>query len=76
MLTDVLSYPEEEVGKLFCDDIVCVFRQGYPEGHYNSRSGWSSHSDYYAGYYSSQYDYGGRFTSADGRPLAEPRPDR
>ncbi|XP_040320284.1 protein transport protein Sec16A isoform X3 [Herpailurus yagouaroundi] len=33
-------------------------RQGYPEGYYNSKSGWSSHSDYYAGYYSSQYDYG------------------
>ncbi|KAB0392270.1 hypothetical protein E2I00_006838, partial [Balaenoptera physalus] len=34
-------------------------RQGYPEGYYNSKSGWSSQSDYYANYYSSQYDYGG-----------------
>ncbi|XP_045419914.1 protein transport protein Sec16A isoform X6 [Lemur catta] len=33
-------------------------RQGYPEGYYNSRSGWSSQSDHYASYYSSQYDYG------------------
>ncbi|XP_052037865.1 protein transport protein Sec16A isoform X4 [Apodemus sylvaticus] len=33
-------------------------RQGYPEGYYNSKSGWSSHSDYYANYYSGQYDYG------------------
>lgn len=36
-------------------------RQGYPEGYYNSKSGWSSQSDYYANYYSSQYDYGGMF---------------
>ncbi|XP_063492817.1 protein transport protein Sec16A isoform X13 [Symphalangus syndactylus] len=33
-------------------------RQGYPEGYYSSESGWSSQSDYYASYYSSQYDYG------------------
>ncbi|XP_066896373.1 protein transport protein Sec16A isoform X8 [Kogia breviceps] len=33
-------------------------RQGYPEGYYNSRGGWSSQSDYYASYYASQYDYG------------------
>ncbi|XP_012510174.1 PREDICTED: protein transport protein Sec16A-like [Propithecus coquereli] len=33
-------------------------RQGYPDGYYNSKSGWSSQSDYYANYYSSQYDYG------------------
>ncbi|XP_033094424.1 protein transport protein Sec16A isoform X5 [Trachypithecus francoisi] len=33
-------------------------RQGYPEGYYSSKSGWSSQSDYYASYYSSQYDYG------------------
>ncbi|XP_062937898.1 protein transport protein Sec16A isoform X1 [Cynocephalus volans] len=32
-------------------------RPGYPEGYYNSRSGWSSQSDYYASYYSSQGDY-------------------
>ncbi|XP_049751739.1 protein transport protein Sec16A isoform X1 [Elephas maximus indicus] len=33
-------------------------RQGYPEGYYTSKGGWSSQSDYYANYYSSQYDYG------------------
>uniref|UniRef100_A0A2K6TIQ9 Protein transport protein sec16 n=2 Tax=Saimiri boliviensis TaxID=27679 RepID=A0A2K6TIQ9_SAIBB len=33
-------------------------RQGYPEGYYGSKSGWSSQSDYYASYYSSQYSYG------------------
>ncbi|XP_053413910.1 protein transport protein Sec16A isoform X3 [Nycticebus coucang] len=32
-------------------------RQGYPEGYYNSKNGWSSQSDFYANYYSSQYDY-------------------
>ncbi|XP_061290026.1 protein transport protein Sec16A isoform X3 [Bos javanicus] len=35
-----------------------VARQVYPEGYYNSKSGWSSQSDYYAAYYSGQYDYG------------------
>ncbi|XP_077609051.1 protein transport protein Sec16A isoform X2 [Crocuta crocuta] len=33
-------------------------RQSYPEAYSSSKSGWSSHSDYYAGYYSGQYDYG------------------
>ncbi|XP_055455854.1 protein transport protein Sec16A isoform X4 [Psammomys obesus] len=33
-------------------------RQGYPEAYYNSKSGWSSQSDYYANYGSGQYDYG------------------
>ncbi|XP_027471642.2 protein transport protein Sec16A isoform X6 [Zalophus californianus] len=33
-------------------------RQGYPEGYYNSKSGWSSQSDHYADYYSGQFDYG------------------
>ncbi|XP_029775286.1 protein transport protein Sec16A isoform X2 [Suricata suricatta] len=33
-------------------------RQGFPEAHCGSKGGWSSHSDYYAGYYSGQYDYG------------------
>ncbi|XP_072489037.1 protein transport protein Sec16A isoform X3 [Notamacropus eugenii] len=33
-------------------------RQGYPEGYYASKGGWSSRSDYYANYYSGQYDYG------------------
>ncbi|XP_060055358.1 protein transport protein Sec16A isoform X2 [Erinaceus europaeus] len=33
-------------------------RREYPESYYNSKSGWSSHSDYYANYYPGQYDYG------------------
>ncbi|KAM9641761.1 protein transport protein Sec16A [Trichechus inunguis] len=33
-------------------------RQGYPDGYYHSQGGWSSQSDYYASYCSSQYDYG------------------
>nr|XP_036863595.1 protein transport protein Sec16A isoform X5 [Manis javanica] len=33
-------------------------RHSYPEGHYNTRGGWSSQSDHYASWYSSQYDYG------------------
>ncbi|XP_043839408.1 protein transport protein Sec16A isoform X5 [Dromiciops gliroides] len=33
-------------------------RQGYPEGYCASKGGWSSQSDYYANYYSGQYDYG------------------
>ncbi|XP_045879858.1 protein transport protein Sec16A isoform X3 [Meles meles] len=33
-------------------------RQGYPEGYYDSKSGWSSQSDHYADYYSGQYEYG------------------
>uniref|UniRef100_A0A2K5EIJ7 Protein transport protein sec16 n=1 Tax=Aotus nancymaae TaxID=37293 RepID=A0A2K5EIJ7_AOTNA len=33
-------------------------RQGYHEGYYGSKSGWSSQSDYYASYYSSQCSYG------------------
>ncbi|XP_007945224.1 protein transport protein Sec16A [Orycteropus afer afer] len=33
-------------------------RQGYPEGYYSSKGGWSSRSDYYASYYSNQCDYG------------------
>ncbi|XP_045145141.1 protein transport protein Sec16A isoform X3 [Echinops telfairi] len=33
-------------------------RPGYPEGYYSSKGGWSSQSDYYASYYSGQYDYG------------------
>ncbi|XP_019495482.1 PREDICTED: protein transport protein Sec16A isoform X1 [Hipposideros armiger] len=32
-------------------------RQGYPEGYPQSRGGWSSQSDYYASYYSGQYEY-------------------
>ncbi|XP_055988911.1 protein transport protein Sec16A isoform X2 [Sorex fumeus] len=32
-------------------------RREYPEGYYSSK-GWSSQSDYYASYYSGQYDYG------------------
>ncbi|XP_051040861.1 protein transport protein Sec16A isoform X4 [Phodopus roborovskii] len=50
-------------------------RQGYPEGHYNSKSGWSSQSDYYANYYSSQYDYGdpGRWDRYYGSRFRDPR---
>ncbi|XP_058158690.1 protein transport protein Sec16A isoform X6 [Dasypus novemcinctus] len=33
-------------------------RQAFPDGYYNAKGGWSSQSDYYANYYSSQYDYG------------------
>ncbi|XP_011237375.1 protein transport protein Sec16A isoform X6 [Mus musculus] len=50
-------------------------RQGYPEGYYNSKSGWSSHSDYYANYYSGQYDYGdpSRWDRYYGSRLRDPR---
>ncbi|XP_029327432.1 protein transport protein Sec16A isoform X4 [Mus caroli] len=50
-------------------------RQGYPEGYYNSKSGWSSHSDYYANYYSGQYDYGdpSRWERYYGSRLRDPR---
>ncbi|ERE70533.1 protein transport protein Sec16A isoform X2 [Cricetulus griseus] len=50
-------------------------RQGYPEGYYNSKSGWSSQSDYYANYYSSQYDYGdpGRWDRYYGPRFRDPR---
>uniref|UniRef100_A0A8C3XCI2 Protein transport protein sec16 n=1 Tax=Catagonus wagneri TaxID=51154 RepID=A0A8C3XCI2_9CETA len=53
-------YPEPERPSSrasHCSDRPAA-RQGYPEGYYNSKSGWSSQSDYYANYYSSQYDYG------------------
>lgn len=43
----------------------------YPEGYYNSKSGWSSQSDYYAAYYSGQYDYGGTFRSYHGLTAAD-----
>ncbi|XP_012978755.1 protein transport protein Sec16A isoform X4 [Mesocricetus auratus] len=50
-------------------------RPGYPEGYYNSKSGWSSQSDYYANYYSSQYDYGdpGRWDRYYGSRFRDPR---
>ncbi|XP_038191629.1 protein transport protein Sec16A isoform X4 [Arvicola amphibius] len=50
-------------------------RQGYPEGYYNSKSGWSSQSDYYANYYSGQYDYGdpGRWDRYYGSRFRDPR---
>ncbi|XP_026645352.1 protein transport protein Sec16A isoform X3 [Microtus ochrogaster] len=50
-------------------------RQGYPEGYYNSKSGWSSQSDYYANYYSGQYDYGdaGRWDRCYGSRFRDPR---
>ncbi|XP_007459079.1 PREDICTED: protein transport protein Sec16A [Lipotes vexillifer] len=57
---DSYRYPELERPSSrasHCSDRPAA-RQGYPEGFYNSKSGWSSQSDYYANYYSSQYDYG------------------
>ncbi|XP_006863877.1 PREDICTED: protein transport protein Sec16A [Chrysochloris asiatica] len=36
-------------------------RQGYQDGGYHPKGGWSSQSDYYANYYSGQYDYGGHW---------------
>ncbi|XP_043772293.1 protein transport protein Sec16A isoform X1 [Cervus elaphus] len=57
---DPYRYPEPERPSSrasHCSDRPAA-RQAYPEGYYNSKSGWSSQSDYYAGYYPSQYDYG------------------
>ncbi|KAM6183251.1 protein transport protein Sec16A isoform 2-T2 [Erethizon dorsatum] len=50
-------------------------RQGYPEGYYSSKSGWSSQSDYYANYYSGQYDYGdlGHWDRYYGTRFRDPR---
>uniref|UniRef100_A0A2K6GD81 Protein transport protein sec16 n=1 Tax=Propithecus coquereli TaxID=379532 RepID=A0A2K6GD81_PROCO len=48
-------------------------RQGYPDGYYNSKSGWSSQSDYYANYYSSQYDYGGMYRFHYSARFKDPR---
>ncbi|XP_013011255.1 protein transport protein Sec16A isoform X10 [Cavia porcellus] len=50
-------------------------RPGYPDGHYGSKSGWSSQSDYYASYYSGQYDYGdpGRWDRYYGSRFRDPR---
>ncbi|XP_017911609.1 PREDICTED: protein transport protein Sec16A isoform X1 [Capra hircus] len=56
---DPCRYPEPERPSSrasHCSDRPAA-RQAYPEGYYNSKSGWSSQSDYYAGCYSSQYDY-------------------
>lgn len=52
-----------------------TLRQGYPEGYYKSKSGWSSQSDYYANYYPSQYDYGdpGRWDHYYGSRFRDPR---
>ncbi|XP_072816546.1 protein transport protein Sec16A isoform X1 [Vicugna pacos] len=57
---DSYRYPEPERPSSrasHCSDRPAA-RQGYPEGYYHSKSGWSSQSDYYANYYSSQYSYG------------------
>ncbi|XP_055255473.1 protein transport protein Sec16A isoform X2 [Moschus berezovskii] len=57
---DPYRYPEPERPSSrasHCSDRPAA-RQAYPEGYYNSKSGWSSQSDYYPSYYSSQYDYG------------------
>ncbi|XP_010607168.1 protein transport protein Sec16A isoform X3 [Fukomys damarensis] len=50
-------------------------RQGYPEGYYSSKGGWSSQSDYYANFYSGQYDYGdpGRWDRYYGSRFRDPR---
>ncbi|KAM4877214.1 protein transport protein Sec16A isoform 3-T4 [Thomomys bottae] len=58
--TENYRYPEPERPSSrasHCSDRPTA-RQGYPEGYGNSRSGWSSQSDYYANYYSGQCDYG------------------
>lgn len=50
--------------------VSSVPRREYPDGYYHSK-GWSSQSDYYASYYSGQYDYGGVYlgpTSLHGLP--------
>nr|XP_055181145.1 protein transport protein Sec16A isoform X7 [Nyctereutes procyonoides] len=57
---DSYRYPEPERPSSrasHCSDRPPA-RQGYPEGYYSSKSGWSSQSDRYADCYSSQYDYG------------------
>ncbi|KAB0380479.1 hypothetical protein FD755_008263 [Muntiacus reevesi] len=57
---DPYRYPEPERPSSrasHCSDRPAA-RQAYPEGYYNSKSGWSSQSDYYASYYFNQYDYG------------------
>ncbi|XP_021117368.1 protein transport protein Sec16A isoform X4 [Heterocephalus glaber] len=65
--TENYRYPEPERPSSrasHCSDRPPA-RQGYPEGYYSSKSGWSSQSDYYANYYSGQYNYGGQDTSWD-----------
>ncbi|XP_062063238.1 protein transport protein Sec16A isoform X1 [Lepus europaeus] len=57
---EAYRYPEPERPSSrasHCSDRPAA-RPGYPEGYFDSKSGWSSQSDYYANYYSSQYDYG------------------
>ncbi|XP_005625159.2 protein transport protein Sec16A isoform X2 [Canis lupus familiaris] len=57
---DSYRYPEPERPSSrasHCSDRPSA-RQGYPEGYYSSKSGWSSQSDRYADCYSGQYDYG------------------
>ncbi|XP_074187453.1 protein transport protein Sec16A isoform X5 [Rhinolophus sinicus] len=52
-------YPEPERPSSrasHCSDRPAA-RQGYPEGYPQPRGGWSSQSDYYASYYSGQYEY-------------------
>ncbi|XP_045701825.1 protein transport protein Sec16A isoform X2 [Phyllostomus hastatus] len=56
---DNYRYPEPERPSSrasHCSDRPSA-RQGHPEGHSDSRRGWSSQSDY-ASYYCGQYDYG------------------
>ncbi|XP_014637805.1 PREDICTED: protein transport protein Sec16A isoform X3 [Ceratotherium simum simum] len=75
--TENYRYPELERPSSrasHCSDRPSA-RQMYPEGYYNSRSGWSSQSDCYANYYSSQYDYGdpGRWDRYHGSRFRDPR---
>ncbi|XP_005605991.1 protein transport protein Sec16A isoform X1 [Equus caballus] len=75
--TENYRYPEPERPSSrasHCSDRPSA-RQVYPQGYYNSRSGWSSQSDCYADYYSSQYDYGdpGRWDRYHGSRFRDPR---
>ncbi|KAM5328059.1 protein transport protein Sec16A isoform 3-T6 [Glossophaga mutica] len=59
LYADNYHYPEPERPSSrasHCSDRPSA-RPGHPEGHSNSRRGWSSQSDY-ASYYCGQYDYG------------------
>ncbi|EHB04821.1 Protein transport protein Sec16A [Heterocephalus glaber] len=75
--TENYRYPEPERPSSrasHCSDRPPA-RQGYPEGYYSSKSGWSSQSDYYANYYSGQYNYGdaGRWDRYYGSQFRDPR---
>ncbi|XP_054440131.1 protein transport protein Sec16A isoform X2 [Pteronotus mesoamericanus] len=75
---DSYRYPEPERPSSrasHCSDRPSA-RQGHPEGHSNSKRGWSSQSDY-SNYYCGQYDYGepGRWDRYSyGSRFRDPRP--